>query len=133
MNVYTILADLVVVVHVAYVAFVVVGLLLILVGFACRWRWVRNKYFRVVHLIMIGVVVVESLLSITCPLTTLEAYLRIQGNQAVSGRSFIGRLAHDILFYDLPPQFFTIAYCGFGALVLATFFMVPIRWRKQSD
>jgi hypothetical protein len=76
---------------------------------------------------MIGIVVFESLYSITCPLTTLEDYLRSKAGQQVQSSSFIGRLAHDLLFYDFSPQFFTAAYCVFGALVLAAIVFVPPR------
>ena len=46
---YRLLADLIVAIHAAYVAFVVVGLLLILLGVACGWQWVRNWWFRIAH------------------------------------------------------------------------------------
>lgn len=127
MNAYTIAADSVVVLHMAYVLFVVLGLVMILIGYLTKWQWVRNKWFRMSHLLMIGIVVVESLLNLTCPLTTFENWLRASGGQPVSESSFIGRFAHDLIFFDLPPGFFTIVYCAFGMLVAATFVLVPIR------
>lgn len=125
MNLYSVLADVVVFVHAAYVSFVVLGLVAILIGWVLRWRWVRNLWFRVVHLVMIGVVVVESLLDITCPLTTLENNLRRTAGETARGESFVGRWVHDLLFYDAPPWAFTVAYCLFGAVVLATFVIAP--------
>ncbi len=65
------LADLIVVFHAAYVSFVVFGLVAILIGAALRWEWVRNFWFRASHLTMIGIVVLEALFGITCPLTAL--------------------------------------------------------------
>src|SRR4029079_7904709 len=56
---YRLLADLIVAIHAAYVAFVVVGLLLILIGLACGWKWVRNWWFRVAHLVAILIVAAE--------------------------------------------------------------------------
>ena len=50
---YGFLADLTVVVHVAYVAYVVVGQALIMVGWGVGWRWVRNFWFRTTHLLAI--------------------------------------------------------------------------------
>src|SRR5262249_30053427 len=47
---YKLAADLVVVVHFGYVSFVLVGQVLILLGVMCRWRWVRNPWFRWLHL-----------------------------------------------------------------------------------
>lgn len=131
MNTYTALADLVTVIHLAYVLFVILGLVAVLIGFVLKWRWVKNPWFRLIHLSMIAIVVVESLMSITCPLTTLEYYLRRQGGQSLQGGSFVGRMAHELLFFDLPPQVFTVAYCTFGALVLATFLLVPPRFAQE--
>ncbi len=132
-NIYTILADAVVVIHMAYVLFVVLGLVAVFVGYLTKWTWVRNKWFRLIHLGMIAIVIVESLLSITCPLTTLENWLRLCGGQSPSGGSFVGRCVHGLLFYQLSPRFFTIAYCSFGSLVVLALLLVPIRWRKAID
>ena len=43
---YEVLADAILVAHVALVAFVICGLLVTLLGGLCRWRWVRNPWFR---------------------------------------------------------------------------------------
>ena len=51
------LADLIVVFHAAYVSFVVFGLVAILLGVVFRWSWVRNLWFRAIHLTVIGIVV----------------------------------------------------------------------------
>jgi hypothetical protein len=125
MVIYRWLADTVVVLHAAYVAFVIAGLLAVLMGVLLRWRWVRNFSFRAVHFLMIAVVVVESLLGITCPLTTWEDTLRLKAGEEVTQGTFIGRWAHEVLFYDAPPWVFTIAYCVFGGLVLLALVLVP--------
>ena len=70
------LADLVVVAHAAYVSFVVLGLVAILAGVAFGWKWVRNPWFRWIHISMIGIVVAEALAGIPCPLTVWERQLR---------------------------------------------------------
>jgi hypothetical protein len=57
---YGFLADLIVTVHVGYVAYVLVGQVLILVGWWREWEWVRNVWFRSTHLLAIGVVVFGS-------------------------------------------------------------------------
>ena len=75
------LADLIVVFHASYVSFVVLGLLVILIGAVLRWKWVRNFWFRIAHLAAIGVVVVESLAGIPCPLTVWESQLRRTAGQ----------------------------------------------------
>ena len=124
---YAILADAVVVLHVAYVTVIVVGLVLILVGWWRNWKWVRNVWFRALHLTMIMVVVVEALVGIVCPLTTWEQGLRRLAGEATYTGSFLGRWAHEVLFFELPPWVFTTIYCLFGALVLAVCWLVPPR------
>lgn len=133
MNPSTLLADLVVLCHLAYVLFVILAIPLILLGGLRNWDWVRNPWFRLIHLGMMAVVVVESLLSITCPLTTLEDYLRRRGGQSAPEGSFVGRLAHDLLFIDLPQDYFAPIYCGVGALIASTFLFVPIRSQRKKS
>jgi len=123
---YGFLADLTVAVHVAYVGFVVIGELLILAGWALGWRWVRNFWFRSIHLLAIGAVVVVELADVRCPLTIWEEAFRTQAGQPMSGETFMARLMHAILFYEAPPWVFTAGHLAAGALVLATFiFCLP--------
>ncbi len=134
MSTYRFLADLVVASDLAYVAFVVVGMAAILVGLVLRWSWVRNFWFRTIHLLMIGIVVVESLLGIVCPLTTWEDRLREANDETVESGSFIGRWIHDLLFVDAQPWLLTTCYVIFGLAVLAVFILAPPRrprfWHK---
>jgi Protein of Unknown function (DUF2784) len=127
------LADGVVAVHAAYVAFVVIGFGAILLGSACGWRWVRNPWFRIAHLIAIGLVCVEALTGVACPLTTLENRLRALGGERTYAGAFIGKLLDRLIFYDFPPWVFTLAYLGFGALVLITFIIAPPRFSRVRD
>lgn len=124
---YRIAADAVVVFHSAYVAFVVLGLVLTLIGGLRRWHWVRNAWFRGVHLAMILVVVVEAWWGVTCPLTTLENSLRRRAGQSSYRGDFVAKWVHDILFFDAPPWVFTAVYTLFGLGVLWTFLAFPPR------
>ncbi|MDO9008959.1 MAG: DUF2784 family protein, partial [Thiobacillus sp.] len=47
---YQLLADAVLFVHLAFVVFVVGGLVFIVVGNWRDWRWVRSLWFRLAHL-----------------------------------------------------------------------------------
>jgi hypothetical protein len=130
---YAFLADLIVALHVAYVGFVVVGQLAIVLGLALGWRWVRNPWFRVLHLVAIVIVGVEAAWGITCPLTRWENELRHLAGQPVAQGSFIGRLLHNLLFYNCDQWYFDVAHIGFALLVVATFILAPPRWRKRGD
>jgi hypothetical protein len=123
-------ADAVLVLHVSYVAFVLVGFLLTLIGILARWNWVRNLGFRGLHLAAILFVVAESLLGIVCPLTIWESRLRELGGETAYSGDFIAQWLHDLLFIDAEPWVFTVCYTLFGLAVLATCVFAPPRWRK---
>ena len=98
--IYRLLADPLVVTHAAYVAFVVLGQVAILVGLALRRGWARNFGFRTVHLAMIGIVVVEAIFGIACPLTVWEKELRRLAGQSSYPGDFLGHWGHELLFFQ---------------------------------
>ena len=55
-----IVADVIQIIHVAFVIYVVFGLLTVYVGHFLKWSWIRNFWFRISHLIAIGIVVLQS-------------------------------------------------------------------------
>jgi hypothetical protein len=130
---YALLADLIVALHVAYVGYVVVGQLAIVVGLLRRWAWVRNCWFRLTHLAAIVLVAGEALLDLECPLTVWERQLRGLAGQEVSEATFLGRCLHDLIFWDAPPWAFTVLHLGFALLVLLTFVLAPPRWRSRPQ
>jgi hypothetical protein len=129
---YGVLADVVSAMHALYVAFVVFGLIAILFGYARGWGWVHNLYFRILHLLAIVFVCAESILGLDCPLTTLENALRLGAGQNGYGGDFLGYWLDRLIFYDFPPRIFTVAYLAFGAVVLLTLWVVPIRMPKVA-
>src|SRR5690606_7653277 len=109
---YRIAADAVLLVHVGFVAFVLLGLLCILAGGALRWRWVRNPWFRLLHLVAIGIVVLQSWLGVLCPLTTLEMALRQKAGEATYSGSFIAHWLNSLLYIEAPMWMFVVANTG---------------------
>ena len=126
---YGLLADGVVLVHVAYVAFVILGQAAIVVAAPFRWQWARNPWFRFAHLTMIAVVAYEAIRGLRCPLTAWEEQLRTLAGQTVqAGDTFLGRLLHNLLFVEgMPEVFFTTLYLAMLAVVLQGLVMYPPR------
>src|SRR5260370_33161225 len=128
---YAFWADGIVALHAAYVGFVVVGELIIVVGALCRWRWVRNPWFRLIHLAMIGAVTYEAVFHINCPLTDWESALRELAGQQAGTETFMGRIVH-FLFMDgenpWEPWVYEALRIGFGVLGLGALLLVPPRW-----
>lgn len=129
---YLMLADLTLIVHAAFVAFVIVGLLLIWIGRFRQWAFVRNIWFRLAHLTAIGVVAAESLAGFVCPLTTWENRLRLLagGEERYQG-SFIQHWLHQVMFFDFHERLFTLAYLGFFLAVALSLWFVPPRCRRR--
>ena len=123
-------ADLVVAIHLAYVAYVIFGQLAIIVGAAMKWQWVRNPWFRFTHLLAIAIVAVEAIQGWPCPLTIWEGQLRELAGQAFNGsESFMGKLLHDVLFFENVPQLvLDTGYVATMILVLQGLIMYPPRW-----
>ena len=131
---YGIAADLMVAIHVAYVAFVIFGQLAIVVAAPMKWQWARNPWFRFLHLIAIAVVAYEAIYHIRCPLSVWEEQLRALGGQTFDGSdTFMGRILHNVLFVDNMPEIaFTIGYCAMAILVVQGLIMYPPRWFRTS-
>ena len=124
----TIAADVVLLVHFAFVLFVTGGLVVIWIGAALGWPWVRNFTFRALHLAAICFVAAEAVAGIVCPLTLWEDALRGRDSEV----GFIARWVSRVLFYDLPEWIFTLAYVTFAAVVLATFWFVPPQRKAKN-
>ena len=124
----SLLADSILVVHFAFVLFVVGGLALIWLGVLLGWSWIRHFWFRVAHLAAIVFVAGEALAGFVCPLTLWEDALRGRATE----RGFIARWIHRVMFYDLPDWVFTLAYVLFAVAVAITFWLVPAAPRKAS-
>ena len=124
---YLLMADAILLLHAMFVAFVVMGLVLILAGKVLTWSWVRNRWFRIVHLASICVVVAQSWLGVLCPLTSWEMKLRAQAGDAVYSGSFISHWLQLILYYEAPSWVFVVFYTTFGGLVMASWYWVRPR------
>ena len=123
----TLLADFLLVLHFALVAFIAGGLVLVWIGAWRGWKWIRNPVFRYLHLAAIAFVALEALLGYACPLTLWEDLLR----GGVRPESFIGRWVHRALYYDAPPWVFTTLYVAWAAACVATLFFVPARRKPR--
>lgn len=123
-------ADAVLVVHVAFVGFVLIGQLYVMLGWALRWPSARNRLFRQLHLAAIGVVVLQAWMGLVCPLTLLELHLRGGEANWAQGQGFIGYWLSKLLYYRAPPWVFTLTYTLFGAIVLLCYLGYPPRRRE---
>lgn len=127
---YRLAADAIVIVHLAYAATIVIGLIVTWIGILLRQSWARNFWWRIGHLVMMLIVVVETWIGMTCPLTTWENQLRVLAKQDTIEGDFIANYVHRWLFYDFPTWVFTAGYTIFGLLVVGSFLIAPPRFKK---
>ena len=118
-------ADGLLIIHALFIAFVVFGLIFIIAGVVRGWRWVRNPWFRFIHLGAIGIVVIQAWLNIICPLTIWENSLRDKAGEATYAGSFIQHWLHKLIFYQAEAWVFTLCYTVFGALVVLAWYLAP--------
>jgi hypothetical protein len=130
MNINLLFADTLLILHILFVLTVVALVPLILIGGWRGWVWVRSKPLRLIHLMMIGVVVAESVFGIPCPLTVWENDLRVAGGDVAYEAGFIADWVSRLLYWDFPAWVFTSIYIAFGLLILSLWFLVPPE--KQS-
>jgi hypothetical protein len=116
--VYRVLADLVVVVHLAFVAFVAVGALL-------AWRWPRLVR---VHLPAVAWAAAIVAIGFTCPLTPLEKALRRRAGGATYEGGFVDHYLTGVLY---PGRYLGLARALVLALILVGYAGLALRARSQ--
>ncbi|MCX7787568.1 MAG: DUF2784 domain-containing protein [Spirochaetes bacterium] len=145
----SILPELILFLHFAYVLFCVGGELTILGSALLQqvykesnpppflgkvFRWAKSRTLRLVHLVAVGIVGIEGALGWLCPLTIWEYALRRAAGQQVEDEiPLVSRMIRAIIFYDFPTWVFTGLYVGFALLVLATFFWIPPQGKAKQD
>jgi hypothetical protein len=117
------LADFLLAFHFSIAGFIVLGLFLVWLGALAGWSWVRNPWFRYLHLAAIVFVAAEALLGQACPLTLWEDLLR----GGARPESFVGRWVYRLLYYNAPEWVFTALYAMWAAAALLTLRFVPPR------
>jgi hypothetical protein len=125
------MADAILIVHFLVAAYIVLGLAAVWLGAALGWGWVRNPWFRWLHLAAIVFVAGEAVLGFACPLTVWEDMLR--GGRGMDGgaESFVARWVRTLLFYQAPEWVFTGAYVVWTLATLATLRLVPPRSNRR--
>jgi hypothetical protein len=103
------IANIVLIFHFCVVIFITFGFFLIPIGYKFGWVWITNLNLRIFHCGMMIFITLETLLGITCPLTSIENNLR----GIDESTSFILYWIKHIIFWDFPTQFFIILYCMF--------------------
>jgi hypothetical protein len=131
---FTVVADVVLVVHFAVVLFVVGGMLAIALGVKLGWLWVHGWLFRLTHVATVALITLQAWLGQHCPLTTLEGWLRTQaGEQSFYEVSFVQYWLENIMYFQAPLWVFAIVYTLFGLLVILAWWRFPPKLLQSKN
>ena len=115
------LADIVLILHFFIVIFITVGFFLIPIGYYYDWNWIKSLKLRIFHCGSMFLVTFETLVGITCPLTSIENNLRGMSNN----KSFISFWIEKIIYWDFPTKFFIFLYFIFLGWTLLMWKIYP--------
>ena len=120
------LSQAVLAVHLVVIAFNVVGLVVIPLGAALGWRWVRVRWWRALHLASWAVVAAQALLGRACFLTLWQDQFSGAGPEP----PLIARWIDGLIYWPLPIWVFGAVYIALFAAVAAFWWWPPTRPRK---
>jgi hypothetical protein len=124
----TLLADLVLGLHLLLAALITVGLVLVPVGGLLNWGWVRNRVLRLAHVSTMLFVAIEAVLGLTCPLTIMESALRNED----APTHFLAVWMVKALYWNASPEFFVLLYLLCAAWAVSLWALVPPRQRGDQ-
>ncbi|EPR30639.1 Protein of unknown function DUF2784 [Alkalidesulfovibrio alkalitolerans DSM 16529] len=126
------LADVVLVVHFLIAAFNILALPATVLGLAMGWQFARNRFFRLAHLVCMGVVLLFAALGRYCPLTDWESALRIAAGQEGYETSFIAHWLSRLLYVDADLRVLAVLYALWTLTIVVLWFLAPPRLRRSD-
>lgn len=122
---YAIAADIVIVVHFLWIAFVILGFPVFL--------WINSARWRLIHLAALIAMVLMQVTRSICPLTYLEAWLKSEGREAevYSGKFLIETIERLIYVDTVTLEKITWATGAYLALIVLSFWFRPLPGKKS--
>jgi hypothetical protein len=118
-------AILVLALHLAVIAFNVAGCVLVPIGAWRGWRWVREFWWRLAHLLSLAVVAAQALSGRTCFLTIWQG----RASDASHVQPLIASWIERMIYWSLPLWVFAAAYVVVFVYVIALWIAVRPRAR----
>ena len=122
---YQIAADIVIVIHFLWIAFVILGFPVFL--------WLNNARWRLIHLAAVIWMILMQVSHSICPLTYLEAWLKSEGRGAevYSGKFMIETIERLIYVDSMTLEKIMVATGAYLAVILLSFWFRPIPKKQQ--
>jgi Protein of Unknown function (DUF2784) len=123
-----ILAEAILAAHLAIILFNVFGLVAVPIGAARGWRFVRIRWWRILHILLLAAVAVQAVAGRACILTVWQTALAgSTARPAPLIMSWVDRL----IYWPMPIWVFAAAYVVVFGYALALLWLVPPR-RKPA-
>ena len=117
-----IFSEIVLLFHFFIFLFMVSSFFFIPFGYYKNWKWVKNKNYRLIHLFLMGIILIETILGFMCPLTILENFLRAE----IKVNNKFTEIIHQIMYWNFSNYQFIILYLlSFLYLIFLWFFFKP--------
>jgi uncharacterized protein DUF2784 len=113
--------------HLCVVAFAVFGLVAIPLGAWAGWGGVRVRWWRALHLGVLGIVAVQAVLGRACFLTIWQSELLRQAGRAAADEPLIEGWVRKAIYWPLPLWFFAGLYGAVCLYALLLWRLVPPR------
>jgi len=123
---YRIAADIIILLHFAWIVFLTVGFPVVLAVNRAGWR--------IFHFMALVVTLLMQLTGTVCPLTYCEAFLRSQGRETAvyPGDFMIEWIEYIIYVEDATLRAITLCTIGFLAVVVSSFWFRPLRVHRHD-
>ncbi|HEX7324870.1 MAG TPA: DUF2784 family protein [Rhodanobacteraceae bacterium] len=113
-------------VHLTIIAFNIAGCVLVPIGAWRHWRWVREFWWRLAHLLSFAVVAGQALAGRACFLTIWQADLA----GASRAPPLIATWINHVVYWPLPLWVFAVAYVVIFLYVIALWIWVRPVWGR---
>ena len=113
----SVLADLVLSLHVLVIAFNVLGLVVIPLGAWRGWQFVRVLWWRALHVASLSLVAVQAVFARACFLTIWQSDLMQRAGERATEAPLIERWVMSAIFWPIPGWAFTALYVAVTMLV----------------
>jgi hypothetical protein len=124
-----ILAEAVLSAHLAIILFNVFGLVAVPLGAVCGWRFVRVRWWRILHIALLAAVAMQAVLGRACFLTLWQTAL----SGAVGEQTpLLVHWVNSVIYWPLPIWVFAMLYVLVFGYALALLWLVPVDRRAQT-
>jgi hypothetical protein len=108
--------------HAAIIFFNVFGLVAVPIGAACGWQFVRIRWWRILHILLLAAVAAQAIFGRACILTLWQAAF---AGAAGDRTPLIERWVDRIIYWPLPIWVFAVLYVVVFGYALALLWLVP--------